>query len=201
VDSNAAWLEIVLAATDLVTWSKLLGYTDHPELARCEINTFRYRPQRLRKIHWPWESPPRPATRDCPTMTSPPEADRTRPPATKHHQPHPGRKIEASAREVLTSILDIAAPNSMVLQAHAECDVTDQGKPTRRAKIRYLLSRKGIADVSADQFVEADIDNALSLFTMFNKGTHGVAGRFSIPQPSALRNRVEASIGFLNSIS
>jgi hypothetical protein len=43
VDSNAAWLEIVLAATDLVTWSKLLGYTDHPELARCEINTFRYR--------------------------------------------------------------------------------------------------------------------------------------------------------------
>jgi hypothetical protein len=42
-DSNAAWLEIVLAATDLVTWSKLIGFTDHPELARCEINTFRYR--------------------------------------------------------------------------------------------------------------------------------------------------------------
>jgi hypothetical protein len=28
-------------------------------------------------------------------MTSPPETDPTRPPATKHHQPHPGRKIEA----------------------------------------------------------------------------------------------------------
>ena len=114
--------------------------------------------------------------------------------------PDAARHFCTSAREVLTSILDIAAPDSVVIRAHAECDVTDQGNPTRRAKIRYLLSRKGITDVSADQFVEADIDNAVSLFTMFNKGTHGVAGRFSIPQLSALRTRVEASIGFLKSI-
>jgi hypothetical protein len=42
-DANAAWLEIILAATDLVTWSKLIGFTDHPDLATCEIATFRYR--------------------------------------------------------------------------------------------------------------------------------------------------------------
>jgi hypothetical protein len=42
-DSNAAWLEIVLAAADLVTWTQLIGFTDHPELARCEIAAFRYR--------------------------------------------------------------------------------------------------------------------------------------------------------------
>lgn len=42
-DANAAWLEIVLAAADLVTWTKLLGFTDTPELARAEIATFRYR--------------------------------------------------------------------------------------------------------------------------------------------------------------
>ena len=42
-DANAAWLEILLAATDLVAWSKLIGFTDHPDLARCEIDTFRYR--------------------------------------------------------------------------------------------------------------------------------------------------------------
>jgi hypothetical protein len=41
-DANAAWLEIVLAAADLVTWSQLIGFTGHPELARCEIATFRY---------------------------------------------------------------------------------------------------------------------------------------------------------------
>jgi Transposase DDE domain group 1 len=42
-DSNAAWLEIVLAAADLVAWTQLIGFTDHPELAHAEITTFRYR--------------------------------------------------------------------------------------------------------------------------------------------------------------
>jgi hypothetical protein len=41
--ANAAWLEIILAATDLIAWVKLIGFTEHPELARCEIQTFRYR--------------------------------------------------------------------------------------------------------------------------------------------------------------
>lgn len=42
-NANAAWLEIILTATDLVTWTRLLGFTNHPELARAEIATFRYR--------------------------------------------------------------------------------------------------------------------------------------------------------------
>jgi Transposase DDE domain group 1 len=41
--ANSAWLEIIMAATDLVAWAKLIGFTDHPGLARCEIATFRYR--------------------------------------------------------------------------------------------------------------------------------------------------------------
>lgn len=41
--ANAAWLEIIMAATDLIAWAKLIGLTDHPDLARCEIATFRYR--------------------------------------------------------------------------------------------------------------------------------------------------------------
>ena len=41
--SNSAWLEIVLTATDLLAWCKLIGFPDQPDLARCEIATFRYR--------------------------------------------------------------------------------------------------------------------------------------------------------------
>jgi hypothetical protein len=40
---NAAWLETVLTAVDLVTWTQLIGFTGHPALARCEIHAFRYR--------------------------------------------------------------------------------------------------------------------------------------------------------------
>lgn len=41
--ANAAWLEIVLAAADLVTWTRLIGFRTHPSLSRAEIATFRYR--------------------------------------------------------------------------------------------------------------------------------------------------------------
>ena len=43
VPGNFTWLEIVMAATDLIAWSKLLGFADQPDLARCEVATFRYR--------------------------------------------------------------------------------------------------------------------------------------------------------------
>ena len=32
-----------MTAMDLVAWTKLLGFADEPDLATCEIATFRYR--------------------------------------------------------------------------------------------------------------------------------------------------------------
>jgi len=40
---NAAWLQAVLTAVDLVCWTKLIAFGDDPTLARCEIAAFRYR--------------------------------------------------------------------------------------------------------------------------------------------------------------
>lgn len=40
---NRVWLELVLAATDLVAWLKLLCFADQPSLARCAIDAYRYR--------------------------------------------------------------------------------------------------------------------------------------------------------------
>jgi len=42
-DENAAWLELVLAAADLVVWSKLICFADNEPIARCEIATYRFR--------------------------------------------------------------------------------------------------------------------------------------------------------------
>src|SRR3954447_21126993 len=42
-NENNAWLEVVLTAVDLTCWTKLIGFADVPDLARCEIATFRYR--------------------------------------------------------------------------------------------------------------------------------------------------------------
>lgn len=40
---NNAWLEVLLAANDLVAWTKLVCFADDRALACCEIDTFRYR--------------------------------------------------------------------------------------------------------------------------------------------------------------
>ncbi|HLS74713.1 MAG TPA: IS1380 family transposase [Actinomycetaceae bacterium] len=42
-NENQAWLEVVLMATDLIAWTKLIAFADNPHLARCEIAAFRYR--------------------------------------------------------------------------------------------------------------------------------------------------------------
>ena len=42
-NENAAWLQVVLTAVDLVCWTKKIAFADVPELARCEIAAFRYR--------------------------------------------------------------------------------------------------------------------------------------------------------------
>ena len=43
MNENEAWLQVVLTAVDLITWTKTLAFADVPELLRCEIAAFRYR--------------------------------------------------------------------------------------------------------------------------------------------------------------
>ena len=39
---NKAWLEVVLAAADLVCWSKLICFADDDAIAHCEVDAYRY---------------------------------------------------------------------------------------------------------------------------------------------------------------
>lgn len=121
--------------------------------------------------------------------------------ALNPRNPDAARHFCTSAREVLTTMLDTAAPDHSVLSSDPECDQTKDGAPTRRSKIRHLLARKGIASESIDSFVEADMVDVLTLFRMFNDGTHGHAGKFSIPQLAAIRTRVESAITFMHRLT
>lgn len=114
--------------------------------------------------------------------------------------PDAARHFCTSAREVITQILEIKAPDSAVFSALPNCPTTQQGNPTRRAKIGYFLSEKGLADQQLEEFVERDIDAVVQLFGVFNSGTHGVAGAFTHGQLLSIRKRVEDGILFLSKI-
>lgn len=111
--------------------------------------------------------------------------------------PDAARHFCTSARELLTEILERFARDDDVKAQLANCELTPQGKPTRRSKIRFFLQKRDISDEAMTDFVEKDMENVVQLFRIFNDGTHGSSGRFEHSQLLAIRARVEGAVSFL----
>ena len=115
--------------------------------------------------------------------------------------PDAARHFCTSAREIIAQILELKAPDDDVVALLPDCERTQYGRPTRRAKIGYFLVRRDMAAETLEQFVEDDIENIVQLFSVFNQGTHGVAGTFDLAQLGAVRKRVENGLTFLLEIT
>ena len=111
--------------------------------------------------------------------------------------PDAARHFCTSAREIIADILNIEAPDAEVLARFPDCQVTEQGTPTRRAKVHYCLDRSGVADGALESFIDTNINDLSVLFKGLNAGAHGPAGRFSLPQLTAIKTRVEDAIDFI----
>ncbi len=116
--------------------------------------------------------------------------------------PDAGRHFCTSVREIFTEILDKWADNDDVLEADPNCELTpNKTGPSRRAKIRYLLKKKGADTPEMLGFVEKDIEDILQLFHVFNEATHGAAGKHGFAKLQSIRQRVEGGIMFLAAVA
>lgn len=115
--------------------------------------------------------------------------------------PDASRHFCTSARELLASFLEAVAPDAEVLADDPNCARTPQGSVSRRARVRHCLNRRGGYDSALEEFIEADMDNVLSLFDEFNSGTHGHAGRFDMTGLTVIKMRVEGAIQFVSRIA
>lgn len=115
--------------------------------------------------------------------------------------PDAARHFCTSVREIFTEILDKWADNHDVRDANPECELTPNGTPSRRAKIRYLLKLKGADSPEMLGFVEKDIDDIIQLFSVFNEATHGAAGKHGYARLQSIRQRVEGGIMFLAAVA
>ena len=93
-------------------------------------------------------------------------------------------------------MIDLEAPDDVVLEALPDCETLDDGAPIRRAKIGYLLSQSGADYESLRDFVETDVDDVMKLFRVFNDATHGDAWVLDLNALRALKQRVEGAIKF-----
>lgn len=117
------------------------------------------------------------------------------------NNPDAARHFCTSAREILVQILEISAPDDLVKSEFQDCRLTQEGRPIRRDKIRYLLERDSTHHESLGNFVDSDIDDVVGLFRVFNDGTHGDAGTLDISALRGLKGRVEGAIRFLATIA
>ena len=120
--------------------------------------------------------------------------------ALSPRNPDAARHFCTSAREIMTTILDLKAPYAAVEAAHPGCQKTAKGTPTRRARIDYCLARKGLGDDALASFVDSDIGNVVDLFHVLSAGTHGPASKYGLDELQPLKRRVEDAILFLSKI-
>lgn len=118
--------------------------------------------------------------------------------ALNPRNPDAARHFCTSAREIFVQILDIKAPDEEVFATFPNCEVTPNGTPTRRAKIKLFLHRKGMTLQALEDFVDGNIENVVQLFGIFNSGTHGASGKFDLGKLSAIKRRVEDGIIYLS---
>ena len=117
--------------------------------------------------------------------------------ALNPENPEAARHFCTSSREIISGIFEIEAPDVDVLALLPDCDITEKGTPTRRAKVQYCLERQGKSDEDLESFIDTNIKNITILMNELNSGTHGPAGKFSLSQLVAIKTRVEDCIEFM----
>ena len=76
------------------------------------------------------------------------------------------RHFCASAREILTTILEVKAPLDAIKASPEGYEQTASGGVSRRARIRFCLERRGTPDPNLEEFVEEDIGDVLALWRL-----------------------------------
>lgn len=120
--------------------------------------------------------------------------------ALNTRNPDAARHFCTSAREIVIKMIDIKAPDEVVLNTVPDCETTKDGKPLRRQKIEYLVQRSNADYENFGDFVDANVDDVLELFGVFNRGTHGASGALDMPALQELRRRVEGAVRFLSAV-
>jgi len=113
--------------------------------------------------------------------------------------PDAARHFCTSIREIFIQLIDLKAPDQIVLNHNPNCNLYN-GKPARREKISYMLTGQGNSSSQLVNFVDADIDDLITLFRTLNDGTHGSAGTFNVQQLLKLKKRAEDSIIFITAL-
>lgn len=114
--------------------------------------------------------------------------------------PEAARHFCTSAREVVLALIERGAPDRDVLAADPAAPRAQDGRVARRAKLHFLLGRRGVTAQSMRTFVEVDVDDVMTLVREVNGGTHGTAGTYSLSALTAIKGRLVGALRLLTAL-
>jgi hypothetical protein len=111
------------------------------------------------------------------------------------------RHFATSIRDLFTHLLQRLAPTEAIQSWSQSKDDFSDGRPTRRARLRYIC--RNVAGIGKEyrEFVELDIEAGLKLIKLYHQGTHELVSSLSRAQLSVMRLRMEAMFIFLIDIA
>jgi hypothetical protein len=98
-----------------------------------------------------------------------------------------------SLRELLTNILHTLAPDKEIKKAYSDPSFYHDNKPTRKTRIKYILSKRYSNDKLAD-FIEKDIDAVIALLNLLHSGAHAIPCKLSEGEVKFLISRTKLTI-------
>ena len=113
----------------------------------------------------------------------------------QRHSDHE-RHAAVSMREILTHVLHECAPDDEIRRWSRDASFYAKGKPTRRARFRYICRDLEYNEGFAD-FYEKDEKSFLSIINLLEGGTHGMPSRFSTSDLYIMRIKVESMLVLL----
>ena len=109
--------------------------------------------------------------------------------------PDKQRHLEVSLRELFTHVLHTLSPNKEFNKWNTNPDNLHNDNPTREGRLRYIY--RNIDFSPFNEFVERDIETAITFLKLFQKGTHETRGPFDEQQSQALLSRMESLLYFI----
>lgn len=111
----------------------------------------------------------------------------------KSRNPDRIRHALTSLRELVTQILHELAPDETIQKSYKDANWYHNGKPTRRARLHYIINNKNKDEVFVKHF-DKEIDCIISIFDLFQKGTHELISKFTDKEAMYIFNRVKLVI-------
>ncbi len=105
------------------------------------------------------------------------------------------RHVTTSIRELFTHVLHRLAPDDGIKAWTTDDGYYHQGRPTRKARLLYI--NRGINLNPLSDFVDADVNAALTLIKALHSGTHGISPSLNDRQLRAMVDRMESLLLFL----